>query len=423
MSSITFKSGRKGRKDRKIFYHGHLVTMCEVITLAVLLCRNEDAIYPKSEGFQGGDMFRNDLLEWLDKREIPEEASFEQIEEIANKTRERNLNFKEVSFMSKNSEFHGPASSKQEDEKMVSEAESFEKTDWSLVYWKPKANYENVIRILPGVGKATYHLKFGKHFIKHSDKTESFVCNRETYQEACPACEEYDRLVKANDEDASRFKVQTRGTFNVVDYSDEEAKVKLWEAPLVTGWLHIVKMVGSKSRFNNLVGTEENPLEGRDIIVFYDPDAGAQQMYRIQFDETTVIKPESAKKWLEAARPLVREEVYPKTDPEVAKIKMSGSSQEREALRKRLAEQQAQAAAPTEASKEAEKKAEPEVDEEAALKKRLAEIEAEKKAKSAEAKPAEANPETKPEPEKEKKNETPADVKAKVDEIRKKHQA
>jgi len=255
--------------------------------------------------------------------------------------------------MSKDNGFTDPDAFAKEDE-LISEAESQGPIDWSLVYWKPKPAYENVVRILPGIKGASYNLKFGKHFVEHPDKTESFVCNRMTYQESCLTCEHRDELVKeGKNDEAARFAVQAKGAFNVVDYSDEQLKVRIWEAPPTAVWLYIVKMVRGKSRFNNVVGRradkeqgiEADPLEGRDMIVFYDKDASPQNKYKLQFDSTTKIKAKSAEKWMAEAKALVREDLYPKTSDEVMKIKTFGSAQEREELRKRLASQ-AQGEAP-----------------------------------------------------------------------------
>jgi len=235
--------------------------------------------------------------------------------------------------------FEAPSKFKDDDEKILSESERQE-FDWDSVYWKPKPGVENVIRILPGIKGANFHLRFGKHFIKHPDRTETFVCNQVTYGESCLACEERMKLLEAGKrEEAAALAPQIRGVFNIVDYSDDN-KVKLWEAPPTAVWLYIVKIVRSNSRFSNIVGTDENPLEGRDVIVYYDPDASPQNMYKIQFDSTSELDEELAKKALEEARPLIKEELYPKTPEDVAKIKLFGSAEEREALREKLSEGQ-----------------------------------------------------------------------------------
>lgn len=356
--------------------------------------------------------------------------------------------------MSKENGFTDPDASAKEDDELINEADSQGPIDWSLVYWKPKGEgYENVVRILPGVKGASYHLKFGKHFVEHPDKTESFVCNRVTYQEKCLTCEHRDALIKeGKNKEAERFAVQAKGAFNVVTYDDEELRVRIWEAPPTAVWLYIVKMVRGKSRFNNIVGRradkeqgiEADPLEGRDLIVFFDKDASPQNKYKLQFDSTTKIKAKSAEKWMAEAKPLIREELYPKTSDEVAKIKTFGSAQEREELRKRLSSQAQGADAPaavTEAAKEIveEGKEDELVDDVARAKKALAEAEAKKAEKEkepedevakaerilAEAKKKKAEAADKPaeKPKEEKKKETPEDVKAKVDEIRKKHQS
>jgi len=264
-------------------------------------------------------------------------------------------------------EFRGPGISKEKDRKIMEDAQGRGRTDWSEIFWKPNSGDENLIRILPGVGKATYHLKAGKHFIRHDEdgRTEMFICNRETYQEPCPACERWDKLLKEGEKTAGVYKPGVFGAFNIVDYTNLEGGVKIWEAPPVAVWLFIIGIVDGKSKFNNAVGTEESPLEGRDIIIMYNPKAHPQHMYKLQFDAVSVIKARDAKKWLEQATELLPENLYPKVDYEVAKIKAFGSAEEREELRKKLKEQ-AQARAQEEAPKGEEKEEKQEEDDEVA---------------------------------------------------------
>jgi len=357
-------------------------------------------------------------------------------------------------------EFRGPKISEEKDRKLLEDAQGRGRTDWSEIFYKPKAGDENLIRILPAVGpeksKATYHLKAGKHFITHTEdgRTEMFICNRETYQEPCPACEKWDKLVKEGEKTAGIYKPGIFGAFNIVDYTNLEGGVKIWESPPVAVWEFIIGMVGGKSKFNNAVGTEENPLEGRDIIIMFNPKAHPQHMYKLQFDAPSVIKARDAKKWLEQATELLPENLYPKVDYEVAKIKAFGSAEEREELRKKLREQaQARAreaepkgetteeavtdaeeddevakakkvladAEAKKAEKEKEKEKEPE-DEVAKAERILAEA---KKKKAEEAGKVADKPAEKPKEEEKKKDETDVadDARKKVEAIRKKHAA
>lgn len=343
-------------------------------------------------------------------------------------------------------EFASPQGFRDDDEKELEKSQEGGRTDWSEKFWKPKSGDENLIRILPAKGKAKYHLKAGKHFIEHSDRVESFICNRATYQESCVACEEYDRLLKEEKKEAAaEYKSQVRGTFNIIDRTNEEAGVKLWESPPVAVWEFIIGLVLGKSKMNNIAGAEDDPLQGRDLLILYYPKQQPQHMYKLLPDDTTPLgSKKDVAKWLEQAVELLAENVYPKADQEVARIKTFGTVEEREELRKKLREQ-AQASAPAEKeSEKEEEEPEEEDDEVAKAKKVLAEAEAKKKEKEkkkeeepedevakaerileeAKAKKKEKAEGKKEEKKEEKKGkETPADIKRKVDEIRKKHKA
>ena len=182
-------------------------------------------------------------------------------------------------------EFHGPEGHRDADEKDYQDSQSQSRTDWDKIFYKPVSGDENLIRILPGIGTARYHFKGGKHFIKHPDKTEMFVCNFETYGKPCPACEEFDRLMKdEKSDDAKPFKPSVKGVFNVIDRTDPERGVLLWECPPVAVWERIIGLVKGKSKFNDLVGSEDDPLAGRDVVVIFNPKATPQFMYDLQFD-------------------------------------------------------------------------------------------------------------------------------------------
>ena len=58
---ITFIQGRKGPNDKIIYYHEKPISIKELGELYVLLCENEDELYPKSEGFMGSDMLEQFL--------------------------------------------------------------------------------------------------------------------------------------------------------------------------------------------------------------------------------------------------------------------------------------------------------------------------------------------------------------------------
>lgn len=58
---ITFVRGRKGSNDKIFYYNGKPISMIELGELYVELCKNEDELYPKSEGKMGADMIENFL--------------------------------------------------------------------------------------------------------------------------------------------------------------------------------------------------------------------------------------------------------------------------------------------------------------------------------------------------------------------------
>jgi len=318
-------------------------------------------------------------------------------------------------------EFHGPEGHRDEDEKDYQDSQSQSRTDWDKIFYKPVSGDENLVRILPGIGTARYHFKGGKHFIKHPDKKEMFVCNFETYGKPCPACEEFDRLDKlGKDDDAKPFKPSVKGVFNVIDRTNPERGVILWECPPVAVWERIIGLVKGKSKFNDLVGSVDDPLAGRDVVVIYNPKATPQFMYDLQFDAVSQLgKKKEVAAWLASARPLEPKTIYPEVDYDVAKIKTFGSKEEREELRKKLAEQYEAK------SKKEEKKEKAKADDEKAedlkkiaeLEKQIADMKSGETGKG-EAKEEEKPEETKAEEKTEEKEETKEEVVEKKEEVK-----
>jgi len=220
-------------------------------------------------------------------------------------------------------------------------AEEFDRnrSNWSAQYWKPKKGKDNQIRILPQIGEASWHLKIGKHFVRHEDGTEVFVCPLMTHGSKCPACEKYNQLIKVDKKAAAEYRVTGYGVFNVIDRDAEEDGVKSWEAPPSMVWRPVIEWQRGNGKFNNIVGTEENPLEGRDLYVNYKPDETPANKYRIWPDETSVLgTPEQIALWLAEAKPLIAEELYPEVSYDIAYVKTFGTPQEREELRQALRE-------------------------------------------------------------------------------------
>jgi hypothetical protein len=74
---LKFFKGKKHKKDVVSVFvcdcgRKYLPTFEEIVTVAVLFARNEDVIYPKSRGFQGGDMFYRMIKECMERRIIPD---------------------------------------------------------------------------------------------------------------------------------------------------------------------------------------------------------------------------------------------------------------------------------------------------------------------------------------------------------------
>lgn len=221
-----------------------------------------------------------------------------------------------------------------------SQAEEFDRKSNSYSNWKPKkGETPNQIRILPAKGNASFHLKVGKHFIKHEDGWEVFVCNYEIYGEPCPACEKYLELRKTDKEAAAAFKPQVRGVFNIIDRNAEEAGVQKWEAPASKIWRPVIEWFKGNTKFNNLVGTAKDPLEGRDLFIIFKPEEDPGSMYNVWPDQTSPLgTPEQVKKWLEEAEPLIAEKLYPEIDYNVASVLTFGSPSDRAEVKRILRE-------------------------------------------------------------------------------------
>jgi len=230
------------------------------------------------------------------------------------------------------------------------------RTPWSEAYWKPTPGDENLIRVLPAkMLGVSYHMKAAKHFIKHVEdgKTESFVCMKEMYGKACPACEKYLELVNTDKPTAQKFKTKRVGIFNILDrnayfaYREHPKEkplpsVRLYEAPAKAIWLKIVSIVTGRGRLSNLfdeydaAGNFVSP--GRDILITFNPDAEPQSMYGVYpTDPSPLGSPDEVKIWIDQIVDLTAQNLYPPIEYSVAKIKTFGSAREREELRKTAA--------------------------------------------------------------------------------------
>ena len=269
-----------------------------------------------------------------------------------------------------------------QDKKFLEEEAARKGFDWKTVFWKPKPSkkgeeIDNVIRIMParGTSGATYHLKIGKHFVKHGENDlETFICLAETYGKACPACEEAQRIyaeAKAMSKEngdrhrklAAKFSVKRLGIFNIIDrlaYQDFKEgrleklpKVLMWESPRKLGWERIVRNVSSRGRTWQLFDQydESGALvkPGRDVLVKFYPESDPSTMYDIQYLDPQPLGTEAEVAiWYDQIIDLLPEKIsiYASIPYEEARIKTMGSKDERDHLRaeKQRMREEAQAA-------------------------------------------------------------------------------
>ena len=227
--------------------------------------------------------------------------------------------------------------------------------DFAEKFWKPKPGDDNLIRILPArqnESGATYHFTAGKHFIKHPEdsRTEAFICMRETYGQRCPACEKYFELVKVDKKAAAPYKVKRFGVFNVIDRTEEDPHVRIYEAPRQAIWAKIVRLVTTRGRMSDILDeieideeTEEVNIisPGRDLLIIFNPNAEPQGMYAIYpTDHEPLGTPEQIVQWFEEMVDLLPQNIYGTISYEDAYVKTFGTPEERQALRDRWRDEQ-----------------------------------------------------------------------------------
>ena len=209
--------------------------------------------------------------------------------------------------------------------------------------WKPVPDIENMIRILPARGGsgASYHMKIGKHFVEHPDRTESFICMRETYGKECPACEAYFRIREEADKKAAMpYYPKLYGVFNIINRAEEKPKVKLYEAPRTMVWKKIIFINKGSIKVIDEFDEEGKYINhGRDVIILFSPKAELHNMYVVYpGDKAALGTTKEIEAWHGDIIDLVPEQIalYAPIDYEVAKIKAFGSTEEREELREKL---------------------------------------------------------------------------------------
>ena len=281
-----------------------------------------------------------------------------------------------------------------QDKKFLEEEARRKGFDWKTIFWKPaptnaSQDVDNVVRLLPareGSG-ATYHMKIGKHFIRHADNdVEAMICMEDTYGQPCPACDRRRQIYAAARErgdsrnltadekkELAKFALKKLGVFNVVDriaYQDFRAgkldklpKVLLWEAPRKLCWERIVRNVVSRGRTSNLFDEYDDKgavtKAGRDVLIKFYPDSDPGAMYDVQYIEPIPLgEPEEVEAWYEQIIDIIPEGIalYQPISIEEANTKCFGTKEERTALR----EAKAKAAAEANEAKGAEEEEEEE---------------------------------------------------------------
>jgi len=219
--------------------------------------------------------------------------------------------------------------------------------------YKPKPStdrfqVENRIRILRARAdsKGTYYLRIGRHFIKHNDYTEMFICPKETVGDPCPACEAYVDLKKKKSEHADKYKPQIRGVFNVINRNEENPHVQIYFSPMTTVCKRVVDLVRSGRSMSDIFDNIEDDFSiskpGRDLILIYKEKTSPGEMYSIYpFEKSPLGDPKQVEMWYSEIKDLTVEGLWGKMiSYEDAYIKTFGSIEERQALRERWQKEQ-----------------------------------------------------------------------------------
>ena len=76
MSRFEFVRGRKSPKDMIMKFNGIAVKFEDVAKMCLFFMKNEDNLYPPSQGFKGAELFKNYMYEVLETREIPRDKKY-----------------------------------------------------------------------------------------------------------------------------------------------------------------------------------------------------------------------------------------------------------------------------------------------------------------------------------------------------------
>lgn len=201
--------------------------------------------------------------------------------------------------------------------------ENSKESEW----WNPKDG-ENTIRIIPGEGN--WAVRAYKHFgvgpnKKHYWCPKSTPSGNRDWKKPCPICDFTNELYASGDpndkEVANGLRAKERIMLNVVDLSEQEKGVKLFECPS-TLWKRIDYYWKSK-KWGNLA----DPENGYDFVVV---KKGAKE--RANYDESYAVdepSPMQNKEWINQIKDLwTKVEPYIKSPEALKSIMETGEDPE-----------------------------------------------------------------------------------------------
>jgi len=74
--------GRKSKDDRMLKYHGSVVSFEDVAKMCIFFMRNEDVLYPPSNGYKGAQYFKEYIMETLETRKVPSSKKYQTNKEL-----------------------------------------------------------------------------------------------------------------------------------------------------------------------------------------------------------------------------------------------------------------------------------------------------------------------------------------------------
>ena len=77
MNRFEFVRGRKSPKDIIMKFNGLAVKFEDVAKMCLFFMKNEDNLYPPSQGFKGAELFKSYMYDVLETREMPSNKKYE----------------------------------------------------------------------------------------------------------------------------------------------------------------------------------------------------------------------------------------------------------------------------------------------------------------------------------------------------------